>query len=106
MIKRLLPICIMAILLTGCNISTSYGIDGISDTASQDNKVTSDFTSIPGEPNLYYNNATKIVYWIGGSYSVNLVGEDYTTSYMTAYYAPNGLPYIYNTDTGKLEEIQ
>lgn len=65
------------------------------DTAKKDAKITADFTQIPDEENLYYNNKTKIVYWIGGSYTANLQGNDYTTSYMVAYFAPNGKPYIW-----------
>lgn len=34
---------------------------------------------------------------------VNVGGDDYTTSYMVAYFAPNGKPYIY--DNG-LKEIR
>lgn len=87
------------VLLTGC--SSAY--DG-TDTAMQDDKINSDFELIDGYDNLYYCKDTKIVYWIGGSYQVNTLGNDYTTSYMTVYYAPNGLPYIY--DNNKLKEIQ
>ena len=85
-------------LFSGC----SWSWDG-SDTAKKDEKIGADFTQIAGEENLYYNNRTKIVYWIGGSYMVNVGGDDYTTSYMVAYFAPNGKPYIY--DNG-LKEIR
>ena len=76
-------ICFLIIsMCSGCNMAW----DG-SDTASADMKIGSDFTLVPGESNLYYANDTKIVYWIGGSYMLNGLGDDYTTSYIT---------YIYN----------
>ena len=46
---------------------------------------------------LYYDSATRIVYlyfYTAGGYS-----------YMSAYYAPNGLPYRYNPETNEFEEI-
>lgn len=104
MIKKLIIIlCIFNILicLSGC----SAAWEG-SDTAQQDHKISTDFEQIDGYENLYYCKDTDIVYWIGGSYQVNVIGEDYTTSYMTVYYAPNGLPYRYNKRLGLLEVIQ
>lgn len=46
---------------------------------------------------LYYDSTTRIVYL-----KMNSVGG---FSYMTAYYAPNGLPYRYNPETNTFEEI-
>ena len=97
---------ILALMMTGCNFSAASGFIGPSDTAMQDSKIQRDFARIPGEENLYYCIDTKVVYWIGGSYTENVIGADYTTSYMTAYYAPNGLPYIYNSETGQMEQIE
>lgn len=90
----------ITIYLTGC----SSAWEG-SDTAQQDKKINEDFIQIDGYNNLYYCKDTDIVYWIGGSYQVNVIGEDYTTSYMTVYYAPNGLPYKFNKRLGLIEEI-
>ena len=100
--KKIL-ICIsifITLIFTGC--AAAY--EG-TDTAQQDDKVTQDFQQIEGYDNLYYCTNTNVVYWIGGSYSVNVFGDDYTTSYMTPYYAPNGYPYIFNTMTGTLQQI-
>lgn len=97
--KKLLTVICMCLLLTGCSVA----YDG-TDTAMQDDKINSDFELIDGYDNLYYCKDTKIVYWIGGSYQFNTLGNDYTTSYMTVYYAPNGLPYIY--DNNEIKEIQ
>ena len=49
---------------------------------------------------LYYDSATRIVYWWSGSLS-----WDYATS-PSPYYAPNGLPYKYNPETNTFEEIE
>lgn len=102
--KRLIIIfdIIFVLLCSGC--SCSY--DG-SDTAQKDTKISSDFVWIDNNAseNLYYNKHTRIVYWVGGSYMVNTWGDDYTTSYMTAYYAPNGLPYRYDVANKKLVMI-
>ena len=76
------------------------------DTAEDNAKIVEDFAKVPGEENLYYSKETHIVYWIGGSYTVNAVGNDYTTSYMTVWYADNGKPYMYNTDTMMIERME
>lgn len=99
-IKVLLCAVIMAIILTGC----SSAWDG-ADTAQQDKKIKQDFERVAGSENLYYCKATNVVYWIGGSYQANVWGKDYTTSYMTVYYAPNGFPYLYSPKNGQIYEI-
>ena len=75
------------------------------DTAESNEKLQADFEKIEGYENLYYAKQTKIVYWVGGSYTFNFVGDDFTTSYMTVWYAENGKPYRYNTTTKKLEPV-
>ena len=104
--KKLIALSILSVtLLCGCTPVASNGFFG-SDTAEQSEVINSDFTKIKGEKHLYYNNDTKVVYWIGGSYQLNVAGEDFTTSYISAYYAPNGLPYMYDTNTKELVEIK
>lgn len=50
--------------------------------------------------NLYYDSTTKIVYILFNEC------EGYSGyGYMSPYYAPNGMPYIYNVQTNSLEEI-
>ena len=49
---------------------------------------------------LYYDANTKIVYIM-----FNECAGYSGYGYMSAYYAPNGLPYIYNVQTNELEEI-
>lgn len=50
--------------------------------------------------NLYYDSTTKIVYILFNE-CVGYSGY----GYMSPYYAPNGMPYIYNVQTNSLEEI-
>lgn len=101
-IKWILSTIVLTFVLIYCG-GCSASWDG-DDTAKKDIKVTSDFIQIPHQENLYYHKDTKIVYWIGGSYMTNLMGDDYTTSYMTPFYAANGKPYIYAE--GGLKEIK
>ena len=49
---------------------------------------------------LYYDTNTKIVYILFNEYAGN---SGY--GYMSPYYAPNGMPYVYNVETNSLEEI-
>lgn len=46
---------------------------------------------IPCEENLYFDSNTKIVYFIFNEWTGR---SGY--GYMSAYYAPNGLPYLYD----------
>ena len=45
---------------------------------------------------LYYDTNTKIVY---------ILFNEWANGYMSPYYAPNGMPYVYNVETNSLEEI-
>lgn len=49
---------------------------------------------------LYYDTNTKIVYIL---FNECAGYSDY--GYMSPYYAPNGMPYVYNVQTNSLEEI-
>ena len=49
---------------------------------------------------LYYDTTTKIVYIL-----FNECAGYSGYGYMSPYYAPNGLPYVYNLQTNSLEEI-
>ncbi len=52
------------------------------------------------EQDLYYDVNTKIVYIL-----FNECAGYSGYGYMSPYYAPNGLPYMYNPQTNELEEI-
>lgn len=49
---------------------------------------------------LYYDTNTKIVYIL-----FNECAGYSGYGYMSPYYAPNGMPYVYNIQTNSLEEI-
>jgi hypothetical protein len=99
--KLILISLLLVIICSGCS-ADYFG----SDTASHNTKIVADFERIEGYENLYFCKETKIVYWIGGNYNINVIGDDYTTSYMTVYYAPNGFPYKWNISQKRLEEIE
>ena len=56
--------------------------------------------AIPGAKDLYYDTQTKIVYFV---FSEAISYQGY--GYMSAYYAPNGLPYQYDPFNQELIEI-
>ncbi len=56
--------------------------------------------AVSGVEDLYYDTQTKIVYFI-----FNEAIGNQGFGYMSAYYAPNGLPYLYDPFNQKLVEI-
>lgn len=77
--------------LAGCGV----------DTGSKDySKNTSGRLQSTGMQDLYYDTNTKIVYILFNEWAGY---QGY--GYMSPYYAPNGMPYVYNTQTNSLEEI-
>lgn len=60
---------------------------------------TGRLVSVPNERDLYYDTETGIVYFVFNEFYGN---RGY--GYMSAYYAPNGLPYLYKD--GKLVEVE
>ena len=54
-----------------------------------------------GLTDLYYDPATKVVYIIATA-----TGDKKGFGFMSPYYAPNGLPYLWDTTSGKLSEIK
>lgn len=53
-----------------------------------------------GANDLYYDSQTKVVYFVFSKRS-GYAGY----GYMSAYYAPNGLPYVYDPFNQELVEI-
>lgn len=83
----------MIVLMCGCIDKTNAG--------SKDYDQHTNMIQINLRQNLYYDTDTNIVYivfneWIG----YNGYG------YMSPYYAPNGLPYLYDVETNYLIEIE
>ena len=82
-------ILLCGLILTGCD-----------DVEVTQSKVAgyANLRSVPGVSCLYYDEKTLIVYYVRER------RDDYKGyGFMSPYYAPNGLPYIY--DDGELREI-
>ena len=95
-IKLLLVTTLLLFSFTGCR--------GSSVTVNVENQETLNNTILGKDAliyigdGLYYDSATKIVYLM-----IDRVGG---FGYLSAYYAPNGLPYKYNSETNTFEEIE
>lgn len=60
------------------------------------------FVEVVGKKNLYYDPDTKIVYIIFNEGTGGYQGY----GYMSPYYAPNGLPYLYDAYSQTMFEIK
>ena len=87
--------CILVFSLVGCDKTTTISVN-------VENKEELSSTTL-GRTNLvkignslYYDSATRIVYfYFSSGYA----------SFLSPYYAPNGLPYRYDPETNMFEEI-
>lgn len=86
-----LALCLM-LVLAGCKQSASDGEDNYEIITSL---VHTKYR------NMYYDSSTKVVY-------VVMIQTAYSRGYgyMSPYYAPNGLPYLYDVESGELVEIK
>jgi len=89
--KKVISFLLLFTLLLSLAACTSEG--------SKDYSKHTCLVEISGRSNLYFDPATKIVYILFNE-SAGYSGY----GYMSAYYAPNGLPYVY--EDGTLAEIQ
>lgn len=90
--KKLIVMMIAVILfasLAGCITKGTKGYE-----------KNTGLVAIPNSSDLYYDNQTKIVYFVFNEYSGY---QGY--GYMSAYYAPNGLPYLYDPFIQELVKI-
>lgn len=100
--KKTLTIIFSLILvfsLVGCAEADTKTNINIEINGKLINKVVNNLL-IPISDDLWYDSTTKIVYWWNGS--LNMANCATTP---TPYYASNGLPYRYNSETNTLEEI-
>ena len=86
-----LLVLLLCVSLTACGTS-----DGVKDYPAR-----TGFVEIVGKKNLYYDPNTKIVYIIFNEASSGY----HRYGYMSPYYAPNGLPYLYDANSQTLYEI-
>lgn len=101
--KKLLSIilcCIIVFSLVGCGAvepAVFVNVDGQSDL---NNNVLGADALIEIGNGLWYDTTTRIVYWWNG-----VLGKYNYAITPSPYYAPNGLPYLYNPKTNTFEEI-
>lgn len=86
--------CILTFSLVGCS-SESVQVN-VSNSENISSNQFAQFIDIGN--NSVYDSATRIVYIEDSTFHGNYVH--------CPYYAPNGLPYKYNTETNTLEEIK
>ena len=91
---------IIVLILTVVLVLCLSGCDGTFEGSKDYTKRTSGRLQPTMMQDLYYDTNTKIVYilfneWAGYS----------GYGYMSPYYAPNGMPYVYNVETNSIEEI-
>ena len=91
--------CMLAFSLVGCGETTTLNVNVENSEELSTNTLGKDNLIYIGN-NLYYDSATRIVYFWNG-----YMHTDWSTA-PTAYYAPNGLPYRYNPETNIFEEIE
>ncbi len=91
--KKLLA-AMMAVVLCVCLV----GCERTSEIAY---RSTTNLEPVPFGDDLYYDVQTKVVYMMFGQENVY---QGY--GYMSAYYAPNGLPYLYDANNQALVEIE
>lgn len=101
--KKLLIIilaCMIVLSLFGCGGDTQVNVNAENrDELSGSKFGESAMVKIGG--GLYYDSTTRIVYWWNGS-----LDNSYGAVTPAPYYAPNGLPYLYDPVTNTFIEIK
>lgn len=100
--KKLLGIfivCMLIFSLVGCSEETTLYVN-VEENGNLNNNTLGERSLIELGKGLVYDSATKIVYME--------IGEEtgYKSKTYCPYYAPNGLPFRYNTETNTLIEIK
>lgn len=97
--KKLLSIILCLVIvcsLVGCGVEENVVAVNVEDSENLASTQFGKFISISNK--LSYDSATRIVYLVETTY--------YGYKVHTPYYAPNGLPYLYNPETNTFEEIE
>lgn len=90
--EKFLLTTVLVILLMGLAACASKGTKGYESNTG--------LVAIPNASDLYYGSQTNVVYFAFNEHS-GYAGY----GYMSAYYAPNGLPYLYDPFNQELVEI-
>lgn len=91
---------VIALILTVFIVFCLAGCSGTLKGSKDYTKRTSGRLQPTMMQDLYYDTNTKIVYIL-----FNECAGYSGYGYMSPYYAPNGMPYVYNAQTNSLEEI-
>lgn len=105
--KKMFIVSIIAVLcisLTGCGSAQTLNVN-VENPKELNNTTFGRSALILIGDSLYYDLTTGIVYWWNGSLSKGMVAYNCDTT-PSPYYAPNGLPYRYNSQTNTFEEIE
>lgn len=102
--KKLLSIILCLVIvfsLVGCAVEEKVVAVNIENSDNLAGKVFGKDAMIEIGSNLWYDSTTRIVYWWNG-----ILGSVNHAATPSPYYAPNGLPYLYNPETNTFEEIE
>lgn len=91
--------CMLVFSLVGCGKTTILNVN-IENSDNLNNNILGKQSFIEIGSGLFYDSATRIVYMVNGLNSL------YESETYCPYYAPNGLPYRYNSETNTFEEIE
>ena len=91
---------IIALILTVVLVFCLAGCSGTFEGSKDYKKRTGGRLHPTMMQDLYYDTNTKIVYIL-----FNECAGFSGYGYMSPYYAPNGMPYVYNVETNSIEEI-
>jgi hypothetical protein len=101
--KKLLTIILLFLIafsLASCAAKEVVIVVNVENSESLASQVLGESAMIEIGNGLFYDSTTRIVYWWNGTLHYN----NATTP--SPYYAPNGLPYLYNPGTNTFEEIE
>lgn len=88
------------IIMTTILIAALIGLTSCTYKGQKDYATNTGLIAIPDYENLYYDGLTKVVYFV---FNEGCSNQGY--GYMSAYYAPNGFPYLYDPFKQELVEI-
>lgn len=89
----------ISLIFTGCDEPKTVNVNVESDSSISGTAFGKSALIEIGD-GLWYDTATRIVYWWSGT----LDGISRYSTTPSPYYAPNGLPYRYNPETNTFEE--
>lgn len=102
--RKLLSIILCLVIicsLVGCGAERPVVAVNVENDSSLSGKVFGVDALVEIGNYLYYDSTTRIVYWWNGR-----LGAYNHAATPSPYYAPNGLPYLYNPETNTFEEIE